>query len=69
MDRTELIAHIEEQIAHIGANVPAGQGGSAAVHSLEAIVAALGSPAPRARSGPPRGWCATSRSWAGSPGA
>ena len=44
MDRTELIAHIEEQIAHIGANVPAGQGGSGAVRSLEAIVAALGEP-------------------------
>ena len=44
MDRTELIAHIEEQIAHIGANVPADQGGSAAVRNLEAIVAALGEP-------------------------
>ena len=44
MDRTELVAHIEEQIAHIGANVPAGQGGSATVRSLEAIVAALGEP-------------------------
>ena len=44
MDRQELIAHIEEQVAHIGANVPAEQGGSAAVRSLEAIVAALGEP-------------------------
>ena len=44
MDRTELIAHIEEQIAHIGANVPADQGGSAAVRNLEGIVAALGEP-------------------------
>ena len=44
MDRTELIAHIEEQIAHIGANVPAAQGGSAAVRSLGAIVSALKKP-------------------------
>ena len=44
MDRAELIAHIEEQVAHIGANVPASQGGSAAVRSLEAIAAALGEP-------------------------
>ena len=44
MDRQELIGHIEEQVAHIGANVPAEQGGSAAVRSLEAIVAALGEP-------------------------
>ena len=44
MDKAELVAHIEEQIAHIGANVPAAQGGSAAVRNLEAIVAALGEP-------------------------
>jgi len=44
MDRTELIAHIEEQIAHIGASVPASQGGSAAVRSLGAIVSALKEP-------------------------
>lgn len=44
MDRTELIAHIKEQIAHIGANVPASQGGGTAVRSLGAIVAALGEP-------------------------
>ena len=44
MDRMELMAHIEEQVAHIGANVPAAQGGSAAVGSLRAIVAALGEP-------------------------
>ncbi len=44
MDRTELITHIEEQIAHIGANVPVSQGGSAAVRSLEAVAAALGEP-------------------------
>ena len=42
MDRTELIEHIREQIAHIGANVPTAQGGSATVRNLEAIVAALG---------------------------
>ena len=41
MDRVELIAHIEEQIGHIGANVPAEQGGSAAVRSLKAIAAGL----------------------------
>ena len=44
MDRAELIAHIEGQIAHIGANVPAAQGGSAAVRSLGAIVSALKKP-------------------------
>ncbi len=44
MDRAELIAHIEEQIAHIGANVPASQGGGAAARSLQAIAAALGEP-------------------------
>ena len=37
MDRVELIADIEEQIGHIDANVPAEQGGSAAVRSLKAI--------------------------------
>ena len=41
MDRQELIAHIEDLIAHISANVPAAQGGSAAVGSLRAIVAGL----------------------------
>ena len=41
MDRGELIAHIEEQIAYIAANAPAMQGGSAAVRNLKAIVAGL----------------------------
>ena len=37
MDRTELMAHIEEQIAFIKANVPAKHGRAAAVRNLGTI--------------------------------